>query len=275
MPLSVVTINLWNVEGPVHDRMRTLGAWLAERGPDVVALQEVTDLDGVSQADLLASTGGYPHRHLDHARDGGDTGEGLAILSRRRLRPRPTVALPRAPDDPPRAAVVVDIDDHGDRDAEVDAVATPWRVVCTHLAWRLDAGPARTAQTQRLREDLASGDDGASRLVPGVTDRRLIVLGDLNDVPGSPALTALTAAAGDDRSTRWPGMLDALVAGGGEERPTFDRANPYLEQRELAGRRVDHVLVTPDVDVRDARVVFTGEPEPIVSDHYGVLAELA
>ncbi|HVM00149.1 MAG TPA: endonuclease/exonuclease/phosphatase family protein [Egibacteraceae bacterium] len=240
--MRLLTLNLWGTNGPVADRLSALAAYLLAERPDVVALQEVDDWAGVTQAHRLADAVGYPVVHHVRTGRGMRRGEGLAVLAAGAAEPVATVRLPGARTDHPRAVQVVD----------VPAPGGTVRLANTHLAWRLDAGQQRAEQAAAIRDALAAWAGPA------------VIAGDLNDVVGSRALDTLVEA----------GFVDAVTAAGAEDRPTFDRVNPYLWQPELAGRRVDHLLVR-DLAVRDAAVVLTGKDAPVVSDHYGVRATLA
>jgi endonuclease/exonuclease/phosphatase family metal-dependent hydrolase len=235
--LDVLTLNLWGANGPARARMERLAAWLRRERPDIVLLQEVEHLDGSAQAELLARAAGY--NHIAEIRTARVAGEGLAVLSGHPVHALPPLRLPLAALDHPRAVQQVD-------------VVTPSgsvRVANTHLAWRLNASAARRKQARALLRALAA------------SGRPVVLGGDLNDVPGSGPLRALAQA----------GFADCCVTA----RPpiTFDCANEFLWQHELAGRRVDHVLAR-GLALGQARVVLNGADGPIVSDHYGVRAEL-
>jgi len=60
----------------------------------------------------------------------------------------------------------------------------------------------------------------------------------------------------------------------GRPRATFSFTNPFASQYWLLGRRIDHVLVSPELRVLEARRVLTGTDAPVVSDHYGVRVDL-
>lgn len=87
-------------------------------------------------------------------------------------------------------------------------------------------------------------------------DRPWVVLGDLNDVPGSPALRVLAAA----------GYADALPAGAGGTEHAFTGATDRT--------RIDHVLVGPGVTVTGARVHHDRPGGRLPSDHWPVSADL-
>jgi endonuclease/exonuclease/phosphatase family metal-dependent hydrolase len=236
--LDVVTINLWGAGGPARARMDALADWLAAERPDIVLLQEVERVAGTDAADLLGAAAGYPHVAGIRTGWGSAVGEGLAVLARPPLRPRPGRRLPLAPLDPPRALQQVD----------VDTPAGTVRLANTHLAWRLSATGARTRQARTVVRALS-----AARLP-------VVLGGDLNDVFGSDPLGVLAAA----------GFVDCC-AHEAAPRDTFDAANPYMGEPALAGRRVDHLLVRgPELSA--VRVVLDGHAGPVVSDHYGVRA---
>jgi endonuclease/exonuclease/phosphatase family metal-dependent hydrolase len=243
MPLRVLTVNLGGTTPPLDERMRDLIEYLERERFDVVGFQEVGDWGGRTQADRVAEAVGYATvHHIDAGRE-GRPGEGLAIVTDLDADPAPTVHLPESDLDHPRALQQLDVVHDG----------TVVRVANTHLAWRLDLEDIRMAQTERIRDELA-GWTGP-----------VVLMGDLNDVPGSPPLRVLTAPPA--------GLVDCYLAVHGEDRWTFHPDNPYTWQPELLRRRVDHVLVR-GLEVLDAAVVLTGRDAPVVSDHYAVRAEL-
>lgn len=241
--LSILTLNLWGTGGPVAERMASLADWLRAQRPTIVALQEVEHWQGRSQAHHLAEAAGYAGVHVIRAGHAEDPGEGLAVLTELDGLAAATVTLPRAPDDGPRALQQVDL-------ATDDGVI---RVANTHLAWRLHHTTARSAQATRIVDELAAWTGP------------VVLAGDLNDSPGSPPLGRLAAA----------GLVDA-VATAGDEGWTFHPDNPWAPPPELLERRVDYVLVR-GLAVQRAAVVLTGQgpDDPVVSDHYGVLAHVA
>jgi endonuclease/exonuclease/phosphatase family metal-dependent hydrolase len=239
--MDVLSLNLWGVGDDVDERLDALAAYLRRRPPDVLALQEVEAHWGSDMAQIIGAAVGYPT--VLTVRAGGDDGEGLAVCSALEAVGGEVRPLPEAACDHPRAVQLVDL---------VTPAGTLVRVANTHLAWRLDATEDRSAQTGAICRELR-GWSGA-----------VLLCGDLNDVAGSPALERLSAPPLD--------LVDCCSREQ-EPRPTFDHANPYLWQPELAGRRVDHILAG-GLAMRTARVVLDGRDGPVVSDHYGVRAEL-
>lgn len=265
--ISVLTLNLWGTNGPVERRLELLTHYLDATRPDIVAFQEVRFLKGRSLSDLIAEACGYPSRHYDRSWGTGDEEEGLAVLSRHPLTASPPVPLPDQGRGLPRQLQRVEI--------HVDGRSL--LVANTHLAFRRRHGRLRLQQVRRILEVLRNGsdspddagaDDAHGRNDPG-TERPMILAGDLNASAWSPAVRRLLAPA-----PRGGGLRDAHAASAGRPRATFSLADPFAKQYSLLGRRVDHVLVSPDLRVIDARRVLTGSDAPVVSDHYGVRADL-
>lgn len=242
-PLDVLTLNLWGANGPAEERMAALTRALRDDAPDLLALQEVAGRGDDTQAHRLAEGLGLGHvHHVRSARIG--RGEGLAVVTRLDGGQREPVYLPHGRDAHHRALQLVDV--------AIDGRAV--RVGNTHLAWRLGATDLRTAQAETIRSALA-GWSGP-----------VVLAGDLNDVVGTPPLTTLTS-----RHDGWTPLRDAYADVNDDDPATFDLDNPFMAHPELAGRRIDHVLVR-GVAVRSARVVLTGDDA--VSDHYGVRVTL-
>jgi len=271
--ISVLTLNLWGTNGPVDRRLEILASYLDATQPDIVAFQEVRFLGGRSQSELIAEACGYPSSHYDRSWGSGAEEEGLAVLSRHPLTASPSVPLPDRDRDLPRQLQRVEIQVNG----------RSLLVANTHLAFRRHHGRLRLQQVRRILEALSTGSDSADdtdgddvhsvddshRRSRRRADHPMILVGDLNASSWSPAVRRLLAP-----SPRGAGLRDAHAAAAGRARATFSLANPFANQYSLLGRRVDHVLVSPDLRVIDARRVLTGSDAPVVSDHYGVRADL-
>lgn len=238
VPLSVLTLNLWNLNEPLELRMQRLERWLAEHRPDVVALQEVAAAEGATQAHRLAAAGDW-QVHYQRATGDADRHQGLAVLTGPAAAGLPTVELPEVAGDEPRILQQV----------EVPVGAVRLRLANTHLAWR----PADTAGRVRQAATVARGLADAAEPV--------LLVGDLNDVHDSPPLRELAGTGG---------LLDRCD----DDQPTFAADNPWTWQPELLDRRVDHVLSDGGVTVTAVRRVLTGGDGPVVSDHHGVLARV-
>ena len=144
------------------------------------------------------------------------------------------------------------------------------------------AGGAYRQKRRKGAPDLRSAQIAqAIEFVCRPFDGTVVLAGDFNcDPAADPAIERLLVAAG---------LADVAAGLAGDTRPqgTWDPANP-LNRGRAAGpaRRVDHIFLRPGgghaVNVSTARIVLNepvvslpdGESLP-VSDHYGLLAELA
>lgn len=95
-------------------------------------------------------------------------------------------------------------------------------------------------------------------------DGPLLVLGDFNTMPESPALQSLVGTKGEAvlKHTYQP----AQAAGGG--RTTLH----FWSGRRVGELQVDHILVSPRARVIDAEI--RDHDVPLVSDHFPVIAEM-
>ena len=195
-------------------------AWLATEPADFLVIQEVTE----AWAAELVAQAAYPHRHVLSREDP----YGLALLSRW---PMESVALvDLAGDGLPSLAGIV------------DAGGQRIRFLALHTHWPLT--PALAAARDEALQ-------GASALA-SAADLPVVLLGDLNLTPDSPAFGRLLDESG----------LQDVMRGRGW-RPTW-----------LAGfwplaLRIDHVLVSRSLCVERAEV-----GPPIGSDHRPVVATL-
>jgi endonuclease/exonuclease/phosphatase (EEP) superfamily protein YafD len=215
----VFTVATVNVQFS-NERRDAFRAWLATQPADFLVIQEVT----AAWAAELEAQAAYPHRHILSREDP----YGLALLSRWPMESVTLVDL--AGDGLPSLA------------GSVDAGGQRIRFLALHTHWPIT--PALAAARDEALQ-------GASALAIAA-DLPVVLLGDLNLTPDSPAFDRLLDEAG---------LQDVMRDRGW--RPTW-----------LAGfwplaLRIDHVLVSPSLCVERAEV-----GPPIGSDHRPVVAAL-
>lgn len=275
--MRVVT---WNVQGRVGDwqeRQGALATVLEALDPDVVSLQESwVEPSGATQADRLAE-------HLDlHA----VTGASLAgfdrypdapywvvnaVVSRWPVTIETARPLPDERGAPTWRHVLVARIDRPPHEGGSFVVAG------VHLEHGLDRSTTRRAQARGLAEAVAEvvGDrsDRATAL-PAV------VAGDLNAVPWSDEVRALTGAAAP--LVEGLVFVDAWEAAGHTDRgDTWSSANPLVPKRAVyPDRRLDYVLVSwprrrNAGHVAACHLNGTAPVDGVwASDHYAVVADL-
>ena len=59
MPLSILTLNIWNDDGPWKERAERIRDWIELLDPDLIGLQEVLVGPGTDQARELVADRGY------------------------------------------------------------------------------------------------------------------------------------------------------------------------------------------------------------------------
>jgi len=213
---TVATVNLQYS----NTRHAQFFAWLAGNPADLVVVQELTG----AWADALAGSQGHPHRFLVDREDP----YGIGVLSRWPLESVRTIDL--AGDGLPSVEGVVEI---GGQRIRFLGLHTHWPVL------------PRLARSRDIALQQAAGTAGRSALP-------VILLGDLNLTPDSPAFSRLLEASG---------LRDA--ADGRHWQPTWQAGFWPL------ALRIDHVLVSPQLCVE---AVATGPS--IESDHRPVTARL-
>jgi endonuclease/exonuclease/phosphatase family metal-dependent hydrolase len=256
--LRVVTLNLWNEQGPHEARLRLVAERLRALSPDVIALQEVRRRDGIgNQAEILARALSAHHVYARAAEWGGGE-EGLAILSR--LPILLSAAEPLVAPGEGRAVL----------GARLQGPAGEVCAVTTHLSYRLWDGLWRERQVVAV--------DAFCRRFAG--DALAVLCGDFNAVPDCDEIRFLRGRATlAGRRTYWQ---DAFARdNAGADGLTWAARNPYTAAllHLEPDRRIDYVFVSPvrrdgTATVLEARVVLD-EPDATgvwPSDHFAVLA---
>lgn len=255
--LRVVTLNLWNEQGPHESRLRLAAERLGELRPDVVALQEVRQSNAIpNQAATLAKALAMEHVYTRAAEWGGGE-EGLALLSRYPIVSHAAEPLP-SPDEG-RAVL----------GARIAGPAGEFFAATTHLTYRLPDG------AWREREVLAV--DAFCRRLRG--DALPLLCGDFNAVADCDEIRFLRGRSTlCGRRAYWQDAFERVGKGDGL---TWAARNPYtapLRHLEL-DRRIDYVFAGPvrrdgTGAVIEARVVLDSPDAHGIwpSDHFGVFA---
>lgn len=261
--LKLLTINIWNRQGPWLARAALLRAGLERLAPDVVGLQEVIHGGAISQLEELSAGLGYAHAFGQAIDKGDGSAYGNAVLSRLPIVQRRVLALPGAELDEPRSVLVVQVLARGGR----------LPVLVTHFAYRLEHGHVRERQAMALAAMLEAHAPVGEGFLPAV------VMGDLNAGPETPEIRLLTAEGGSEGRSR--GLIDCYAQTGEPPGYTFDgRHNAFAAPWQEPPRRIDYVLVRgPDArgcgTPLTAEVVLTEVVDGVTaSDHWGVLATI-
>jgi endonuclease/exonuclease/phosphatase family metal-dependent hydrolase len=227
----------------VDAKLRVVGRVLAGIDADVLVLEEVESAD-LLQRVAAGPLGGRGYEAF--LREGYDPrGIDVGVLSRVPFEVGPTHLDDRAPDG--RRLWSRDV-----LEIHLDPDASRLVVLGAHLVSRLDPGEdgRRLLQAARLSEiarTLAAGERG-----PGV-----LVVGDLNDVPGSAALAPLLERTGCiDLGARLPASSAWTWSGGG--------AHERIDYAVLCGGRAVDVIRTAVVDGPD--VDAASDHRPVVVD---------
>jgi endonuclease/exonuclease/phosphatase family metal-dependent hydrolase len=258
--LRVLTWNLWWRFGPWEERQPAIAATLRRIDADVIGLQEVwSEVDGASQAEILAEGLGYHHVYAPGFDDGA-VAFGVAILSR----------WPIAGSDVRRLPTLPGVDEFRVLlEAEIDGPRGRFELYTTHLNWRYDQSDVRQLQVDALAGMVAESD---GRAYPAV------VCGDFNAEPDSDEVRKLNGRA----AVPVPRLVfhDAWEVAGDGPGYTWSNANPFAARDLEKERRIDYVFVGwPKARGAGHVVGATVEGvDPVdgvyPSDHYAVLAEL-
>jgi endonuclease/exonuclease/phosphatase family metal-dependent hydrolase len=260
--LRVLTLNLWGEQGPHERRLELAAEGIARLAPDVVALQEVREVEGrvPNQAATLGARLGLEHAYCPATPWGGGQ-EGVALLARRILEVD-HAELPGATDQERRVVLRA-------------ACATPdgpVNVYTTHLNYRLTDGLTREQQVLALDAFVAAHP----------SDRPQILMGDFNSTPAHDEIRFLrgqTTLAG--RRTCYQDAFGRLHPH--DPGYTWAARNPYTARLHWLepDRRLDYIFVTPERSdgrgtLRFCRIVLD-EPDRdgvYPSDHFALVADV-
>jgi len=264
--LRVVTLNIWNNQGPWPERLRLIRRELPTHDAHLVGLQEVLHLDPGNtpdQAQAIADGLGYYTAFASAWHIGGGLQFGNALLSRFPIADARSFMLPCEEGDETRSLLY----------CAVDAPCGRIPVFVTHLSWQLHRSDVRQQQvafiSARIKELAPVDQDGFPP----------VLMGDFNAEPDSDEIRYMTGRHSiDGRSVYWNDAW--LFAGRDSDGVTWSNRNAYARSALEPDRRIDYVFV--DYPLRDGRgvvescrVVANDERAGVwPSDHFGLLAEI-
>lgn len=241
--LSVVTLNLWHDKGDWPRREVQIVAALQALRPDVIALQEVFQHEGLpNQAQTIADALGYEVYFVSTDPVGKPQRYGNALLTRHRILERESKALQPLDDFRTAAHLRIAI---GGRAVDVYA---------THLHHTGEGGAIRERQLRDLREFIAQTSDGAP----------VLIAGDFNAGVSQPEMGLLVTDYVDSYGSLHP---DAVAGGHTTLNPAYFKT----------GDRIDHVFAQRGrFTVEQARIILDHSDANGVwpSDHFGVQVSL-
>jgi endonuclease/exonuclease/phosphatase family metal-dependent hydrolase len=258
--LRVATWNIWWRHGDLPAREPAILATMRELDADIIGLQEVCSREPDQVGWLTEELG----LHVVAAPGGDD--DRFTIVN---------VVASRWPiiesewryldvgDMPPHRTVLR---------ARVDTPAGPVDLYSTHLSHGFD----QSALRQRQVAEIASLVD--ERRAPDGAGLPPILVGDLNAVPDSDEIRALTGLA----PPPVPGLVftDTWAQVGPDDGVTYSDANPYVVDSAWPERRLDYVLVSwprprpRGNPVRAWRFGIDPVDDVVASDHFGVAVDL-
>jgi endonuclease/exonuclease/phosphatase family metal-dependent hydrolase len=261
--LKVLTINIWNRNGPSDRRFPMLREGIQKLAPDVIGMQEVMSDGEADLATEIAAGLGYEIVYGEAKMLMAGISLGNAILSRHPITEHERFELPDAGTDERRSLLLSEI-------------ATPYGALpfaCTHLAWKFHHGHVRERQVMAIRDIFKENLPVRGDALPPV------LVGDFNAVPSATEVRFLTGLHSLDGKSMY--LADCFAQVGEGPGFTYDEErNPFAAQYHEAPRRIDYIFVRgPDTQGRGkplaCRVVLDEVVDGVApSDHFGVYAEL-
>ena len=264
MPLKILSLNLWNRDGPWSERAALVRSWLDRLQPDLIGFQEVLRGSGVDQLHELLDGRGY---HTEFARacpfwEDASLDFGNAVASRWPISDTEALNLPNGGLSDQRVALSV----------TTESPAGPISFTTTHLMHMLHAGWLREQQVQAV-----SGLVLRRRPRGGLPP---IVCGDFNATPDSTEMRYMRGLQSIQGKSLF--LLDAWEQAGEQSGGhTFAARNTFCRLAGNRDLRIDYVFVGPSRPEEMGRIercaVVCDEEQNGVfpSDHFGVYVELS
>lgn len=270
--MKLLTLNTHSLEEPETGAKRVvLADFIAAVQPDVIALQEVNQTAAADPAGRMPAGYVPVQQAVEMKEDNYALGlhdlleerqvsyhwtwlpmkigydkydEGLAVFSKKPILKTADLLVSKTEDY------------HNYRTRRILGIRTEdgW-FFDVHMSWWHDPVEPFAPQWKRLKE-----------LLPETG--RVYLMGDFN---GDAAIRHETydAISQDGWQDTWL-MAEEKDAGW----TVAGSIDGWRDQQEVPARRIDQIWASQSVRTRSSRVCFNGENEPVISDHFGILAEV-
>lgn len=241
--MKIASLNTWGTDGPYLDRWHYFFSELGRLDLDILLLQEVFDPSLLEQ--IAKGT------HLIHHVIAPKTG--LAIATRVPVSSQDTAIF--------QTKSELEDYDRGMALAALEINSQKITAVNTHLSWKPEDSVTRLGQAKELIDRLRG------------IENRILLAGDLNDVPDSATLEWIRAS----------GYRDLYASCHPNDTGyTWDNRNPFVQSHsvQLPDRRIDFLFLDQkwweQVKVTLCDVYFNRPNATGIypSDHYGLVAEI-
>ena len=261
MNLSVLTLNIWNYEGPWRERLALIRDWIRLLDPDLIGMQEVLLGENYDQAAEIFDGLDYDRRYEGPMAYWNDTSLqfGNLVASRWPIGESIPILLPMEGRDDQRVLLATTI----------DAPFGEIPFYATHLTSKPHDGYIREKQVRAIGETILS-----RRKRGGLP---VILCGDFNAEPDSAEMRYIRGL--DSLGGKSLHLLDAWnLAGDATPGHTFTCQTPYRSYRQL-DQRLDYIYVervpNDEITIQRCSIVCNLPRHGVYpSDHFGVFAEL-
>lgn len=273
--MKLLTLNTHSLmEENMNEKLNQFVFWILENRPDVIALQEVNQsIEGPeAKGDMAGWTGSLSgvalkadNYALTLARKLKEAGleyfwswlpikvgysrfdEGLAVFSRKPVLEAEEVLL----------STVNAYENYRTRKALGIRTEDGW-FYSAHFSWWGDVDEPFLPQWKRMEKHLASRKGKIPVFVMGDFNSDAFLHGESADeVRASGYIDLYDLADRKDHGMTVGGLIDG-----------------WEDQPDQGPKRIDQIWTDQIRPVRESRVVFNGQAEPVISDHYGVFCEV-
>lgn len=242
--MKCLSINLWNINNPLEERMSALDRFVERERPDIICFQEVSRVANDLQITNICNKYSY---NLQYEKSGEWLGreEGLAIASLYDFVDIHRYELPmtNSYNDMQRILFKCSILYH-------DKLLNVYN---THLAYHINSNETRKYQNEFIANQLKNDNNSASTF---------ILCGDFNCFNNESTIFSFL----DKNGVNYFSSNDNLMSS-----YTFDSSNQYCSPELWPNRNLDYILFSKNGDFT-GRLCMTGRDgfQPC-SDHYGVI----
>lgn len=240
--MKCLSLNLWNINPPVVERMDSLSRYINAEKPDIICFQEVSPFKGKVQISELLTLAGYRFSYRESGVWKGRE-EGLAIATTLNISDCGFKIIPNSYS-------------FNDMQRILQYVVVCYRgnviqVYNTHLPYHMLSKEGREVHLRYICDV--------------ITRRRnnnpVILCGDFNSFPGEGLIEKYIL--GD------LGLTDTWT---GKEENSFSSSNRYASPDLWPGRRIDYVFADRRFNLKAKLCMTDNDGYAICSDHYGVVA---
>ena len=245
--MKLLSLNLWNINEPLEERMRNLSAFIEGEKPDIICFQEVSLFNGLPQVDSILKELQYQYVYKKSG-EWKQREEGLVIATKYSIEEQQSSILFKNTKIENMQRLLLSITVSGEKNPKRIGVFN------THLSFKPESRDTRKRQMEEIINIIGE------RLMDLDV---CILMGDFNYFENEKHIDSYLFKGKKVLYSTWESNVEI----------TFDSNNKYVSEKLWPDRLLDFIYLSSPATSFSKKCMCQSDGYDLCSDHYGVFWE--